>query len=636
MLTRWWPRFPLFEEKSMTKKQWEEEARDRFVTFLHDATGISYRTDAEDVPVEGGKNFDYRLRPLDSNASPIALELFRLTPSKAELAQNSVWIEIVGQLKKDLQTRGVKGYLIHTPHFFVPKTRRKTFVRDLAENLSNAIAAQPQAQQFEHHGYRITQIPGLGGVQFSTMGPGGAFDPASIATECLHDKIEYKNEQLNISGCTRAILIVNWNPLVDSESVLLACSRFNFSLFTNIDKVYFEVAEGKPHVVFDRSIYRAVAAGDVEAGHLENALYLQLIEARLADHDVHAFDVVKKITAQRESIEWLSENAYSSLVMIAQDFLKKEDIDNALWVVRHLRSTAQSDIKALLCWPLQMLVVKNRPDLYPEILDILEGYAKDEDEGVRAHVPIPLAELAARRRSKNDDGTEFMTVEIGQRTRALAFEMLLGASGELAERMSWVFRSIRDVSDVEAWDIVRSLATNISREREGIAVLMIYHAIYRKRHFPELGPFDSERLSQFLAETLRSGPDDLRSTLVWSMGKGLEGEIEIHDVLPYLSSATEGAYERSTFTHLYRIVGEQLKAGNGEVCELFLKALRCEKRYLQENPRAQVWHFEEFFDTVRLSTRCWGTEVAGEIIEMLCSMADGLGVTSEYIRKLKA
>jgi hypothetical protein len=43
----------------MAKALWEDEARDRFVTFLHETAGASYRTDAEDVSEEGGKNFDY-------------------------------------------------------------------------------------------------------------------------------------------------------------------------------------------------------------------------------------------------------------------------------------------------------------------------------------------------------------------------------------------------------------------------------------------------------------------------------------------------------------------------------------------------------------------------------------------------
>jgi hypothetical protein len=618
----------------MAKKQWEEEARDRFITVLHETTGATYYTDAEDVPVEGGKNFDYRLRSTDDIASPIALELFRLTPHEAELAQNSVWIEIVSQLRKELQAKGIQGYLIHTPHFFVGKARRKTFVRDLSANISQAIAAQPQAQQFEYEGYRITQIPSLRSVQFSNTGAGGAFNPVNLAETCLRDNIGYKNEQLNISGCTRVVLIVNWNPLVDSESVLLACSRFDFSSLENIDNVYFEVAEGKLHLVFDRSVYSAFAAGVAEEEYLEKPLYLQLIQARLADHDRHAFDVVKKITVQRRNIQWLNAEAHSSLGMMAQDFLKAEDLESALWIIRHLRDNTPPDVKALLCWPLQMLVAKNRPDFYPEILDILESYSKHEDESLRAHVPIPLAELAARRRSTNDDGTPFMPAEIGSRVRALAFAMLPGASGYVAERLSWVFEYIRDVSDVEAWDIVSTLAAGVDRERETIATLMIFHAIYRERHFAELGPFDSQRLKQLLHETLRQGRDDLRSTLVWSIWKELKDGMRFDEVLAFLSSVPDGPFERTAFSHLYRIIGEQLKNARIEACELLLKALRRERQYLFEDPRNQVWHFNEFFDAVRLSTKICSPEVAGEIIRTLYEIADRLGISTGYLEQV--
>jgi len=618
----------------MAKKQWEEEARDRFITVLHETTGASYYTDAEDVPVEGGKNFDYRLRSTDGVAGPIALELFRMTPNEAELAQNSVWIEIVGQLRKELQAKGVQGYLIHTPHFFVGKAKRKTFVRDLVATILRAIAAQPQMEQFEYDGYRFTRIPSLRSVQFSNTGSGGAFNPVSMAEICLKANIGYKNEQLKVCGCTRVVLIVNWNPLVDSESVLLACSRFDFSALMNIDYIYFEVSEGKLHLVFDRSVYSAFAAGIAEGKYLENELYLQLIQARLADHDLHAFNLVKKITAQRRNVEWLSHDAHSSLGMMAQDFLKAEDLDSALWIIRHLRDSTSPDIKALLCWPLQLLVVKNRPEFYPEILDILEDYSKDENESPRAHVPIPLAELAARRRSTNDNGTPFMPAEIGRRVRALAFEMLPGASGYVAERLSWVFDYIRDVSEVEAWDIVSILAAGVDRERESIATLMIFHAIYRERHFAELGPFNSQRLKHFLLETLRQGQDDLRGTLVWSIWKGLKDGIVLDEVLVCLSSVIDGPFERTAFSHLYRIIGEQLEAAPVEACDLLLKALHREKQYLLEDPRNHVWHFNEFFETVRLSIKVCGPKTATEIIKTLYEIGGRLGISSEYIKEL--
>jgi hypothetical protein len=49
----------------MPKEMWEDDARDRFVTFLQKTEGTGYRTVGEDVSVVGGKNFDYLLEPTE-------------------------------------------------------------------------------------------------------------------------------------------------------------------------------------------------------------------------------------------------------------------------------------------------------------------------------------------------------------------------------------------------------------------------------------------------------------------------------------------------------------------------------------------------------------------------------------------
>src|SRR2546425_1201150 len=277
----------------MSKELWEDEARDRFVTFLHDTARTNYTTAAEDVPVPGGKNFDYLLEPAEGSGTRFALELFRLTPKSAELAQNRVWSKIVAELRRELLARGVQAYLIHTPHFQVTRPRRQQFVRQLAERLSQAIRERPHADELQVDEYSIRRVQRLSGVEFMGGLSGGAFSSVSMAEDCLNENIEWKNGQLNVSGCTRVVVIVNWNPLVDSGSVLLACSRFDFARFPNIDQVYFEVNPGNFQLVFDRIDTRRVEDGALTRENLQNTFCVSLIEARLVDRDRAAFNLVK-------------------------------------------------------------------------------------------------------------------------------------------------------------------------------------------------------------------------------------------------------------------------------------------------------------------------------------------------------
>jgi len=92
-------------------------------------------------------------------------------------------------------------------------------------------------------------------------------------------------------------------------------------------------------------------------------------------------------------------------------------------------------------------------------------------------------------------------------------------------------------------------------------------------------------------------------------------------------------FERGTFGHLYRIVGDQLAPGRHDICRLFVSALRREKEYLSV-PENQIWHFQEFFDAVRKVGNCCDAETANEIRQIILSMSEKLGVSREYLRQL--
>jgi hypothetical protein len=125
------------------KDQWEEDAKDHFVTALKaDGRGDLIVSDT-DVVVDQktNLNFDYQLQ---YGADFIALEVFRLVDSKAEIERQKSWNLISNSIAAELRKRGVKGFTISTPNTFdVPPNKVERFVSKIADNLQKAIEENP-------------------------------------------------------------------------------------------------------------------------------------------------------------------------------------------------------------------------------------------------------------------------------------------------------------------------------------------------------------------------------------------------------------------------------------------------------------------------------------------------------------
>jgi hypothetical protein len=276
------------------------------------------------------------------------------------------------------------------------------------------------------------------------------------------------------------------------------------------------------------------------------------------------------------------------------------------------------------------MIVKNQSEYYSELLGVLEEYGEDIDEAVRAHVPIPLTELAKRLRSKDDDGSIHITSEINGRIRALAFKMLREAAPAVADRLANVFCYLRDIGDDEALEVVEVLSAKTEREgRADAAALLLYFSIFREHQFPELGRFDPSRIRLLLNQILVGTRGSLRSSIVWTMWKALKENVNLEDLLPYLHKTVEGVYERGTFNHLYRIITIGLKNGDSRFCELFLAAIQREAEFLSGGAERQVWHFKDFEESV-LQTKSLCHETFEQIRAVLRQYSQQLGYPILY------
>src|SRR6266436_5549571 len=98
----------------MPKKQWEVDAKDRFLRFMKDRYGHSYAATGEDVITNPltRRDFDYELTPNACGLPTIALEIFRIVGDEQDLGHHRTWNDIVLRLTTELRAKGIAGYLI--------------------------------------------------------------------------------------------------------------------------------------------------------------------------------------------------------------------------------------------------------------------------------------------------------------------------------------------------------------------------------------------------------------------------------------------------------------------------------------------------------------------------------------------
>ena len=88
--------------------------------------------------------------------------------------------------------------------------------------------------------------------------------------------------------------------------MVAACSRIDFAQFTNVDQIYFEEADGKISLVYDRRVFLALSDSEKPAPEVET-LFVEWLGNRLAHLDIAAFQQVKKLTTERGSLLWLPD-----------------------------------------------------------------------------------------------------------------------------------------------------------------------------------------------------------------------------------------------------------------------------------------------------------------------------------------
>jgi hypothetical protein len=609
----------------MAKQQWEEEAKNRFLQFLSNKYTEVWTVLHEDVVVDpaSNRNFDYEL---GLGERRMALELFRLANDEEELARDKVWSEVVHALERELARRSLSGYLLNTPSYFnVPRVKRDDFVKELADRIEKLLANNPGADELTFEGFSLKKIEGMDRVGCATIGPGGAINPTGIALAALAEKLPNKNLQLAVDAHERVIVVVNWAYLVDTDDVVEAASQIDFGQFSNIDKAFFEVKPGDFQLFFDRALFAAFEAGEaVPSADLE-PLYTRWLAFRLARKERRAFDLVKKLAAERNGISWLPSLSRIEVVRYGTDFAKASDWDNVLWIVRNFKNdpdpsteNAADDpdgklnshrsiergecvrfivtVRGHLCWLLYEIVSSNRFDLYEEVFGVVENYALGPNLYIRQQATIPLSALMARRNRTSPDGQLFMQTTFGAKIRALMLTMVQ-ENADYPCVLEWVAKVLAETFDLNAAEAENAFNVLLKNPTDDTAHSLcdslIFNAIFRERHKDKLGAFDAGRLSHLLKSQIVGGAPIMRVTLLWLMSRILDKQPgELNMLLPYICLLSSGDYERSAFFHFYRVVAEHMNDCPTLLGPALSQAFHREREYFESNKQESIWDFD--------------------------------------------
>lgn len=632
----------------MPKDQWEIDAKDRLVRFLSETRRVAYRTTGEDVisnPVTG-KNFDFELTPEDIAHPVIALEIFRLVGQEMDLGRQRAWAVMVGLLTAEMDSRGIRGYFIRTPNFNVPKFRRKQSATEIANFLADLIARNPDQQEFSERGYSVSRTGNDERVVFAHMGGIRQLHPFDSAREALEELLPTKNEQLNVQGRKRSLLIINTGIFAHgADEVRHFFSTADLTEFPNIDQVFFEVALQDMQLVFDRRVFRCYRDQVVPEEPAISALFLSFVEHRLSVRDRDALRFARRLSQRDGNLDSFSTSGKDSLISFGESLAEAGEWPEVLWIIEALKGDPDppfpndlhnrmlrgesvgfiTSVRGRLCWLMQKVVVYNRIDSYPAMLDIVESYAFGQDFYIRSQACVPLLEMAVRRRSRLPDGGLFMPHEMAERIRSIAFRMLrdCGEYPALLEHVSNFFSWIKDLSSEEAFEVLQRLEP--CDDRNGVHVrcfVLLYAALFRGQEFADLPAFNSGPFVNQLHQELREGRSRFRTSLMWQMAGGAEDDpMDCALIRPFLESFLSGIYCSSGYIHFQTISTTHIARHVAEVCPLILLALRrlAEHIAAEEQP-ADRWdlaphRFAELLDLLVSQGDGWTCEAVALILE---------------------
>jgi hypothetical protein len=627
------------------KSAHEIGAINRFIAFLRETRGIDYRISAEDVVVDvaTGSNYDYQLTAAGESAPALAVEIFRLVESEAEVeaARRRDWLWKA--IREEFLAVGLTDLLVHTP-FESPVLPREgaKFAKALAQLALKAISERPNAKTIPlEGGFELNRIEGLGTVACGSHSDARWIDSLGIATPPLVKNLAKKDGQLAVSGLERIVLCINWASSVDSEDAAHAIALMDVSALANIDKVYFD--SGRSHLLVYARTVREVLAGraGIPADGEEKRLLETSLRHRLEKEVPGALELTRKLSEAGGGIAWLSDrHAREALVRAADKRVRGGDHKAGLWVVSQLRDdpdppllnypddpegtfnyheqikrgedpSTSVGVRAAVCWLIQTLICFARTESW-QLIEEVERLAADPNLYVRHNACVPLIEFATRRGWIHEDGQYQMPPDTRARTRALAFWMLKENLDypRILDRVARVFGEMPDLDANEAREVLETLlARELDDGLHSVARLLVFFAVFRSGHprFPE--PFDATWFISRLESALANGSERLRQAIAFTLFKTIE----------------EDAKHATALKHYIVMLPDPQVIGHGHVPRYFWEMVSA---LLDAGPDEEV----EASILKMISTEAgWSTAATGRFITV-SDMAPALGKLAKQNR----
>lgn len=613
------------------KEQWEEEAIERFRNFLGQERTTTYAITDRDVVVNPAtnENFDYQLQNQDG--AKIAVELFRLVEDGKELGRQKVFGTFLEQLKKELLSRGVKGYFISTPEFVVKKSEISAHSARVAEEIEKAIKDNGEADKFEHNGFEFIRVKDLNTVGFSYHWGGvRSIDSRGTAATVFASKLPKKNKQVAVSDHERVLLVVSWAFFVEGADAIRALSGFDFSQYQNIDKIFFEPRQGQFVLVYDRTVVEAIQNKQPVADNTSLTLILQYARYQLGEKKPEAFEYVKAVTGLTSNIDWLADNAAKeNLISYGEELVVKDQLEEAMWIVRQLHNdpdpnpTGANDeddqkgehnyharvlrgedasvittVRGHLCWLMMKIAAKSKPEYYTEIIEIMSRYLKEDNLYIRIQASYILEVFWANRRArKNPDETPF-TWKDEERVyiRQLTLDTIRANQSypRVMQGLLHVLNRNRDLNEVEAEEMLRLfIATNHDDVLHDLAAFVVYFALFREKDSQYYGDeFNSKKFVELLKEQIRDGADSMSSSLAWHLWKLLTDKVLPYEsIKEYIPLFLEGQYSTSAMSKLALIIEELSKIAPQDAVSLYERALEKLDEHLKTKPEESHQHW---------------------------------------------
>lgn len=615
---------------AMTKKQWEEEAIERFRSYLSQNRSLTFGITARDVVVDEKtkENFDYQLQ--NENGEQIAVELFCLVENGEDLARSKVWHTMAGYINEEIKKRGLKGYLVYTPQFFVKKKEMKDVAVKQVEIIEKGIQNNPTQKRFSYEGYEFHKIESLGTISLSYSEGARSVDSRGTATNSLASKLPKKNRQVNIPNHERIIVIVNWSFFVGHDDTIRVLSSFDFQELQNIDKIYFEVRNDEFHLIFDRAVIEALKAKQKIENKEALKLLIEYLKHQLADKKQDAFDFVKTIAESSGNLDWIEDTqTRENIVQYGSELLAQDQIEDAMWIVRvfqndtdpnpsgandpddpkgehnyHAKILRGEDaniittVRGHLCWLMMKIVGKNKPEYYSEIIEIMSRYLKEDNLYIRTQATYILEILWANRHATKNADESPLNWDNKERVyiRQLVLDTVRANKSypQVMRGLLHVFNRKRDLNEDEAEEMLTLfLNTGHKDVLHDLAAYVVYFAFFREADSKYYGgKFNSERFVALLKDQIKNGDDSISSSLAWHLWKLLTDKVLPYEVIKeYLPLFLEGKYSANAMSKLALIIEELSKTAPQDAVILYERALEKLDDHLKNKPEESHQHW---------------------------------------------